>query len=523
MTIKELEERTGMPRANIRFYEDEGLLKPRRLANGYRDYSEEDVLTLERIKLLRQLQLDIGTIRMVQEGTLHLEQAMFAQLNKLEGDRVLIERAAEVCRAIERSGVEYGALEPQAWLKELETPARGQLPPKEAPPKPTELQLHHWSHRAYHPWMRLFARGVDMGIYNLLFHAVFFWGLRCYELTEIPLLLDILLSIGSLAFTFLLEPLWLHFVGWTPGKWIFGLKLRDQNGEKLSLSQAWNRGWRVAWEGYGWNIPILDLWKHWKGYKCCRDNEECPWDAEEGFIYTREERRLYGLLWLAEELVVICLLAAVTFAAFLPVNTGKLTVKEFAENYNDRLKLYEVGDSYSRLLSDGNWEPKQEQPSGTSITKIKTDAGWIDITGKILVGDEWITETGATHWRDPVYTVEDGQVTAVTFTMESDRNVVDAGYLRERFGLLAFSGSAEGVNLFAYKPDSWTADWQEMLSKQNLWGNFSFVYRGICVTQSVEMTGYELLGQGNVLFSATGEDNFCTRTMTFSLAGSEDS
>ena len=47
MTIKELEERTGMARANIRFYESEGLLSPARQENGYRDYSEEDVKTLE--------------------------------------------------------------------------------------------------------------------------------------------------------------------------------------------------------------------------------------------------------------------------------------------------------------------------------------------------------------------------------------------------------------------------------------------------------------------------------------------
>ena len=36
MTIKELEERTGMTRANIRYYEQEGLLAPARKENGYR-------------------------------------------------------------------------------------------------------------------------------------------------------------------------------------------------------------------------------------------------------------------------------------------------------------------------------------------------------------------------------------------------------------------------------------------------------------------------------------------------------
>lgn len=42
MTIKEIEERCAMDRANIRFYEREGLLSPERLANGYRDYTEQD-------------------------------------------------------------------------------------------------------------------------------------------------------------------------------------------------------------------------------------------------------------------------------------------------------------------------------------------------------------------------------------------------------------------------------------------------------------------------------------------------
>ena len=77
MTIKELENKTGMTRANIRFYESEGLLSPRRLDNGYRDYSEEDARTLEKIRLLRQLQLDLDTIRKVQQGALTLDQALF--------------------------------------------------------------------------------------------------------------------------------------------------------------------------------------------------------------------------------------------------------------------------------------------------------------------------------------------------------------------------------------------------------------------------------------------------------------
>lgn len=65
MTIKELETLLGMTRANIRFYEQEGFLCPQRRENNYRIYSQEDVDTLRKIKLLRQLGLPLDTIRQV--------------------------------------------------------------------------------------------------------------------------------------------------------------------------------------------------------------------------------------------------------------------------------------------------------------------------------------------------------------------------------------------------------------------------------------------------------------------------
>lgn len=48
MKIKELEELLGIPRATIRFYEKQGLIKPVRIReNEYRDYSDEDIAKLK--------------------------------------------------------------------------------------------------------------------------------------------------------------------------------------------------------------------------------------------------------------------------------------------------------------------------------------------------------------------------------------------------------------------------------------------------------------------------------------------
>ena len=46
MKINESESQLELTRANVRFYEKEGLLQPARKENGYREYSDEDVATL---------------------------------------------------------------------------------------------------------------------------------------------------------------------------------------------------------------------------------------------------------------------------------------------------------------------------------------------------------------------------------------------------------------------------------------------------------------------------------------------
>jgi len=68
MTIKEVEARTELERANIRFYEREGILTAKRLKNGYRDYSEADVQVLLRVRLLRSLHISLDEIKALRDG-----------------------------------------------------------------------------------------------------------------------------------------------------------------------------------------------------------------------------------------------------------------------------------------------------------------------------------------------------------------------------------------------------------------------------------------------------------------------
>lgn len=63
MRIGELARKTGTSIRMLRYYEDQGLLKPARLPNGYRAYSSEDVLTIKRIQTLGEAGMTLPVIQ----------------------------------------------------------------------------------------------------------------------------------------------------------------------------------------------------------------------------------------------------------------------------------------------------------------------------------------------------------------------------------------------------------------------------------------------------------------------------
>ena len=120
MTIKEMEARTGLTRANIRFYEAEGLVAPERRPNGYRDYSEEDLAVLQRVKLLRSLHMSLEEIKAVQAGDRTLAQALDRHLIQLEQDQADLERSKVVCRGMQTDRVDFATLDAPRYLQKLE-------------------------------------------------------------------------------------------------------------------------------------------------------------------------------------------------------------------------------------------------------------------------------------------------------------------------------------------------------------------------------------------------------------------
>lgn len=52
MRIGELAHRTGMSTRALRYYEEQGLLRPHRQPSGYREFDESDIDSVRRIRIL---------------------------------------------------------------------------------------------------------------------------------------------------------------------------------------------------------------------------------------------------------------------------------------------------------------------------------------------------------------------------------------------------------------------------------------------------------------------------------------
>ncbi|MDD6024851.1 MAG: MerR family transcriptional regulator [Oscillospiraceae bacterium] len=121
MRIQEVESLVGITKKNIRFYEQEGLIDPKRnRENGYRDYGEEDVQTLKKIRLLRRLGLPIEEIRRLQAGSLTLGDAMGRHEITLQRQTHNLELCAAMCRRLDESALTLERLEPEEFLRQMD-------------------------------------------------------------------------------------------------------------------------------------------------------------------------------------------------------------------------------------------------------------------------------------------------------------------------------------------------------------------------------------------------------------------
>ena len=63
MLRSEIQNKTGLTRKAIEYYEDKGLINHHRLENGYKDYTEKDLDILVKVSILRKLGVSLSEIK----------------------------------------------------------------------------------------------------------------------------------------------------------------------------------------------------------------------------------------------------------------------------------------------------------------------------------------------------------------------------------------------------------------------------------------------------------------------------
>ncbi len=424
MTVNEIEARTGLDRGTVRYYESEGLIKPLREPNGYRNYTEADLEKLQKVKLLRTLGFSVDDIRAMDAAGDDFQARLRARSRSLDARAGAIEDAKRVIGQMLADGAEYASLRSDAYLAQLESGAPAL--PEAAPPEPEE-QPEPRPDRAG-PWPRFFARTIDWSLLELLYAFV---SVGLLDRPPMPsgwweaALKVVLLS----AATLLLEPVFLWTLGATPGKLLLGLRVQGRDGAALPLGQACARAWGVLFWGEGLRIPFVSLWRNIKSFRDARQEYELPWeDGSDVISVGRTERRAAVVaVWLAVDLA---LTAGLVTHYYMPLHRGELTAAEFAENVN-RYMDHNLDYDHWRLREDGGW--------------TDTFTPSVDNLGFNIDGTDFDPS--------PVeLTVENGVVTGLSWRQSTLESITDVSYTHGLFvralsvGLV---GASKKENIFA--------------------------------------------------------------------------
>lgn len=494
MTIKEMEGRSGMDRATIRFYEKEGLLTPRRQENGYRDYSEADLELLLRIRLLRSLHISLEEIKALKDGTGELSETLNRQIRSLEAEMKNADCARQICRRMQRDQVTFSGLDAKKYLEDIGRTGESA--------ESTYFEVQEEVLRGCYPWRRYCARLLDWLLYSLVW-SLFLWLVLHVDLTAPYLGTEGLTRVADMAAAVILmllaEPVFLHLFGTTPGKAIFGISVETAEGARLTWTQGLRRTGGILLKGLGFLIPVYSWYRLWKCYKACVGDEEMPWDEGESYVCTVKATQGSRFLIFAAA-CVLCFFAsfAVHWNSFLfkrvPPNKGELTAAQYVENVNYLADVCGLLSDIA-LQESGEWEREKNEYG------IAVDI-WSDLYSPLC--PEYQIETDS-----------DGHVTRVSFIVEeTSKDKFIRSYQEHMFltvlafhrieGPVGFPHDFTGELLQRLRPFELPqmAEADPDLQEKEL----SLTYSDLTLSCSVEIRGYLVVAEGSGYMAAVPDE-----------------
>lgn len=175
---------------------------------------------------------------------------------------------------------------------------------KEGDSRLTWFRAHRYSVQNA-PFMRFLARVIDVLLVVLLLEALFGRFLANYMggTTALQILLP-----ASALFQTLLEPIFLAQWGYTPGKRVLNIAVRNLAGEKKTFLDYFRRSFSVFFWGFGLLLPVVSLFTLYFSYVRVSHGEPTHWDENKETIVLQKKFSIWFAIIAVALIVVECYL-----------------------------------------------------------------------------------------------------------------------------------------------------------------------------------------------------------------------
>lgn len=157
---------------------------------------------------------------------------------------------------------------------------------------------------AARPWVRFWARLLDMSFYSMIMALIFpsianfsmFFMLHVsYQWQEYVTRLAQwgLINLGAYI---LFEGILLSTIGTTLGKWIFKVSLKDIQGKKLSFKVALERTLAVYFRGLALLLPVISIITLIYAYASLKSSGTTSWDKECHTVVSHQKIGFFHIL-----------------------------------------------------------------------------------------------------------------------------------------------------------------------------------------------------------------------------------
>lgn len=190
----------------------------------------------------------------------------------------------------------------------------------------------------------------------------------------------------------MVEPILIHRLGFTLGKWFMGLSVSDWDDCYPTLEIAQRRTWGVMLHGQGLSIPVFEQIRSKKCLEKIKAGKTMEWEYETTQVCDSSRRWKDVLAVILAVAMVVGTVLSVLSSDWVPYR-GDLTKAQFCRNYNVMSNYYEA----------------------TAI--LQEDGTIVDAQGLPLAG---ATDTNA------IFVEEDGVLKSVVLTVRNKDTLMSA-------------------------------------------------------------------------------------------------